>query len=290
MQINGAGLDNQPSGLPTGQSRFWSTWPVFPFVCRFGNVSVCFSFESCSSVSKRCAMAQEQQLTCENQLLAHLPQDELTRLQARLEKVQLALHDALLERSQPIRYVYFPCTAVGSALAQMANGTAVEAGTIGKEGMVGIPVLLGVDTGVETTVCQVAGEALRMSAAEFRQAIKQSDALRLVMQRYVQAYLSQVSQSVACNRLHSVEERFARWMLMTEDRAGSSEFRLTQEFIAQMLGVHRPTVSLVANTFQRAGLIEYKRGLIKILNRPGLEKAACECYRIVKDQYDRLMA
>jgi CRP-like cAMP-binding protein len=141
-----------------------------------------------------------------------------------------------------------------------------------------------------TTLCQVEGAALRMSAAAFNRAIEGNSALRRLCQRYLTAYLSLVSQSVACNRLHNIEERFARWVLMTHDRVDGDEFFLTQEFIADMLGVHRPSVSLVAGAFQQAGFIKYSRGAMTILNREGLEAASCECYETCREQFRRLLS
>lgn len=224
-----------------------------------------------------------------NRLLSLLPEAEYEQLHPLLERVSLPSKYLFYERNQPIQYVYFPCSAVGSALALLENGTAVEAGTIGNEGVIGLEVFLGGNTGLARNICQVPGEAYRMSAHDFRVATQGNTALRCLMQRYAQAYLGLASQSVACNRFHSAEERCARWLLMTHDRTDSDQFMLTQEFLADMLGMHRPTVTLVAGLFQKAGLISYRRGLITILDRKALESASCECYGIVQAQFERLL-
>jgi CRP-like cAMP-binding protein len=176
---------------------------------------------------------------------------------------------------------------VVSVLALMEDGSMVEVGTIGNEGFYGIDVLVGGERAIETTLCQIAGKALRMRAADFLGATDGNTPLRRVTQRYLLAYLSLISQSVACNRLHPTEARFARWILMTHDRVLGDDFYLTQEFLAAMLGAHRPSVSVVAGAFQQAGMIRYNRGRMTILNREALEDTACECYGIVRGQFER---
>jgi CRP-like cAMP-binding protein len=215
-----------------------------------------------------------------------LAANDYQTLASSLETVEVNLKKVVGERGHPIRHVYFPCTAVLSVLAVMADGQAVEVGTVGNEGFYGLDVLIGSNLAIETTLCQIQGKALRMSAADFKRAIDGNTPLRQVAQRYLQAYLSMVSQSVACNRLHTTEARFARWVLMTHDRVLRDDFYLTQEFLASMLGVHRPTVSLVAGSFQQAGMIRYSRGKMTILNRNALEEICCECYEIVNKQFD----
>lgn len=224
---------------------------------------------------------------CDNRLLALLSAQDYHALAPHLELVTLDIRETISERGQPIRYIYFPCTAVLSVLAIMVDGQAVEVGTIGNEGFYGIDVLVESDLATETCICQIKGKALRMQVADFKRAISGDTALRGVTLRYLQAYLSLVSQSVACNRLHSVEARFARWVLMTHDRVLGDDFYLTQEFMASMLGVHRPTVSLVAGAFQQAGMIRYNRGHMSILQRETLEDVCCECYEIVNKQFER---
>lgn len=222
---------------------------------------------------------------CNNLLLSVLPAAYRETLSKSLELVYTEFKQVLYERNKRIPYVYFPCNSVESILTFMQNGTAVEAGTVGNEGFIGIILLMGDNIATDTTICQIAGDSLRMSSADFIEATTGDTQLRRAVQRYIPAYISQVSQSVACNRLHTIEERFARWLLMTQDRVMGNEFYLTQEFLADMLGVHRPSVSLVASTFQQAGIIKYHRGHMTILNRAQLEDTACECYATVRSQF-----
>ncbi len=224
-----------------------------------------------------------------NRLLALLPLAEYQRLLPRLEMVDINFKDVVFERNKPIEYVYFPCTSVFSVLSFAKDGAAVEVGTIGNEGFGGIDILIGGKLATDTTICQVTGSSLRMRTGDFQEAINGDTPLRNVTQRFLRAFLSQVSQSVLCNRLHTIEERFARWVLMTHDRVPGNEFHLTQEFLADMLGVQRPSVSVVAGAFQQAGLIKYSRGNMTILNRAGLEGTACECYANVCEQFNRLL-
>lgn len=225
----------------------------------------------------------------DNRLLAMLDPDDYQSVAPHLEPLELVLKQIVGERGRPVPHVYFPCTSVFSVVAHMEGGEAVEVGTIGNEGFYGIDVLAGGEECIETTLCQVAGTALRMPAAEFRRLTAGDTPLRRVAQRYLLAYLSLVSQTAACNRLHITEARFARWVLMTHDRVRGDSFVLTQEFLAQMLGVHRPSVSLVANSFQQAGLIRYNRGHMTVLNRDAIEEISCECYGIVQDQFNRIL-
>jgi CRP-like cAMP-binding protein len=171
----------------------------------------------------------------------------------------------------------------------MANGQAAEVGTIGNEGMVGLPLVLGDDRAPTSVYVQVPGAGLRMKAAIFKQELAQSASMRTVMLRYVHAVFNQVAQSAACNRFHPIQQRACRWLLMTHDRMESNEFLLTQEFLAMMLGVQRTGVSAAAGVLQRGRLIRYKRGNVTIIDRPGLERRACECYGISKLEFDRLL-
>jgi CRP-like cAMP-binding protein len=226
---------------------------------------------------------------CKNRLLARLPEEDYHALSRHLEMIPTPFNFVLFERGKPIEYAYFPCSGEHSILSLMEDGAAVEVGTVGFEGMSTVDLILGSEIAVESTVCQIPGETLRMPAAAFKEAVKMDTPLRRITLRYLQAYLAQVSQSVACNRLHTVEERFARWVLMSHDRVEGDVFQLTQEYLASMLGVHRPSVSLAARALQKAGLIEYKRGMMTILNRQGLEEVCCECYGIVRMQFERLL-
>ncbi len=225
-----------------------------------------------------------------NRLLATLSDEDYEELAPSLSPVRLRHRDVVAERGKPATHVYFPCGAVLSVLTYMQSGAAVEVGTIGMEGFFGLELLVGGKRWTETTLCQVEGDSLCMPAGAFHDAIAGDTPLRRITQRYLMAYLALVSQSVACNRLHNIEERFARWVLMTHDRVNGDEFFLTQDFIADMLGVHRPSVSLVAGAFQQAGFIKYSRGKMSILNREGLEDASCECYAVSKNQFAKVLS
>jgi CRP-like cAMP-binding protein len=186
-------------------------------------------------------------------------------------------------------HVYFPKSGVLSSVIALGEGRVVEAATIGNEGMVGIPALLGLDFTSATATSQVPGDSLRIPTPSFLQAIKPSGPLDRILRRYIAFSLRSAYQAVACNALHAAEERMSRWLLTTQDRVGKREFSLTQEFLAEMLGVRRQTVQVVAGTLQTAGLITYRRGLVRVLDREGLEAASCECYGITKALYDRIV-
>ena len=223
-----------------------------------------------------------------NFILAALPAEEYRKLRDRLEPVECEVRQLIYDSGKPIRDVYFPTTAVLSMVSQMEGEAAVEVGTVGREGMAGLPVFLGVTASPNTVFAQVPGIALRMSADDLRTALVGDGALHRQLHRYVQAMMVQLAQNVACNRLHSTEERAARWLLMTADRVGDEQFPLTQEFLAQMLGVRRATVSLTAGLLHNAGLISYRRGIITIDDRAGLEEAACDCYAIIHGEFGKL--
>ncbi|MCU0549378.1 MAG: Crp/Fnr family transcriptional regulator [Leptolyngbya sp. Prado105] len=195
----------------------------------------------------------------------------------------------LSEVNQPIEYVYFPNYGVVSTVTITEEGETVEAATIGNEGMTGIHAILGVEQVSLQAIVQVAGDGMRMRIDAFRREVTPGTRLHELLLRYIQALISQLSQTVACNRLHSVEERCCRWLLTCHDRVPSDEFFLTQELLSQMLGVRRASVSVVAAILQKAGFITYSRGKIRILDRLGLESAACECYSVVKAEFDRLL-
>lgn len=225
----------------------------------------------------------------QNQLLSALPQEEFERLWPNLEFVSLAFQQVLSEANQAIEYVYFPNNGIISLVTITEDGGTVEAATVGNEGMVGISVFLGVDKVPVQAISQMPGDALRMRTETFKREITPNSPLYPLLLRYTQVLISQLSQTVACNRLHSVEERCCRWLLLCQDRVRSNQFALTQETLAQMLGVRRASVSVVAAILQKAGLIRYTRGKITILDRAGLEAASCECYRVVKAEFDRLL-
>jgi CRP-like cAMP-binding protein len=224
-----------------------------------------------------------------NRLLDALPRDEYDRLHPNLEKVSLPLKEILYEANGPIPHVFFPLNGVVSLVILMEGGFTLEVGTIGNEGMVGTPVFLGSESSPTRAVSQVSGAALRLEAKVFQEEMKRGGPLYDLVQRYTQAMINQISQSTVCNRRHSVQKRMCRWLLMSHDRVGSDEFHLTQEFLSQMLGVRRPTVSAVAGILQKAGLLTYHRGRMTILDRKGLEAASCECYQVVREELDRLL-
>jgi CRP-like cAMP-binding protein len=178
---------------------------------------------------------------------------------------------------------------VTSLVIFMLDGQVVEVATVGNEGMVGLPVFLGAETFSGQAFTQIPGKAVRMQVEVFRDEARQGSSLHEVLHRYTQALFTQVAQSAACNRLHRIEQRCARWLLMTRERVRADQFPLTQEFLAQMLGVRRAGVSEAVSRLQKEGLIQYSRGIITILNRSGLETVSCECYAIVKQEYDHLL-
>ena len=218
-----------------------------------------------------------------------LDDDARSWLSPLLEAVTLSLHDVIAPAETTLRTVYFPTTCVLSTTAVMHSGDEVEVATIGHEGFFPIGILLGAATCENRTVCQAGGDGLRLDAASFREAFDRFPKLRIRTQRFAQGQLTLMSQSIACNRLHPLLERCARWLLVMDDRVRGDEFRITQEYLAIMLGVRRPAVSVAAQTLQHAGLISYRRGTMKVLDRAGLEASSCECYRVVARTYQRLL-
>jgi len=225
-----------------------------------------------------------------NLLLGRLPEDEFGRLRPALEPVEVDVREQVYERGGPIEHVFFPVDAVFSVLATVEGEAAVEVATIGYEGMGGLPAFLGSAESPHDTYGQIGGTALRLATRELRRFLAGDGALHDLLHRYTQATMVQLAQNVACNRLHTTEERCARWLLQTRDRVGADEFALTQEFLAQMLGVRRGTVSLTAGVLQQAGLIRYTRGRITVLDADALHDAACDCYDTVQAGYRRLTA
>ncbi|HEY0367786.1 MAG TPA: ATP-binding protein [Pyrinomonadaceae bacterium] len=223
-----------------------------------------------------------------NHLLAALPEEEYERLLPSMEHVRLSFGDVLHEPSEAITHVYFPHDAVISLVSAMESGASAELALVSSEGMVGLPIFLGRDAATNQAVVQIAGGATRVKAQVFRDEFCKSRLLRALLQRYTHALLTQTSQTAICNRLHHVEERFVQWLLLMHDRLGKDEFELTQEIICQMLGVRRASVTIAAVKLRRRGLIHYHRGHIRILDRAGLEAAACECYEIIKAEFDQL--
>jgi CRP-like cAMP-binding protein len=224
-----------------------------------------------------------------NRLLGLLSSRDYQRLRPHLQRIPLTYRQSLYRARQPLGFVYFIETGVGSLVNTMANGQAAEVGTIGNEGVVGLPLLLGDDRAPTSVYVQVPGAGVRMKAALFKKELARSASMRAVMHRYAHALFNQVAQSAACNHFHSLQQRCCRWMLMTHDRMQSNEFLLTQEFLAMMLGVQRTGVSGAAGALQRAGLIRYRRGIVTILDRRGLQRLSCECYGTSKREFDRLL-
>ena len=224
-----------------------------------------------------------------NRLLATLPGDELIQLRPHLERVQLDLRDVLYEQGVPMRHVYFPETAVVSFTNTMREGGTVEVGTAGREGMVGLAAFLGDDSSFVRAIAQVPGAALRMDVAAFVRVARAPNALHRLLLRYTEAFLAQVAQTAACNAAHLVEQRCARWLLMTHDRVNGDEFPMTHEFLALMLGVRRAGVTLAMCGLQEAQLVSYTRGRVAITDRVGLERASCECYCTVRGHFERLL-
>jgi CRP-like cAMP-binding protein len=241
-----------------------------------------------SLFAKATSMIQEPQMA--NQILAALPREEFLPLAAKLRSVPLVLGETLYMPEQKIEYVYFVNSGVVSLLATLENGTTVEAGVIGLEGMAGISVILGADSTPNQALIQGAGEALRIPSKDIRTEFRKGGKLRDLLLRYTHTLFTQVAQTAACNRLHSIEQRLARWLLLSQDRIGRDDFVLTQDFLSRMLGVRRAGVSVAANTLRQAGLIDYHRGTMSVLDRKGLENYSCECYAIVRDEYDRYLS
>jgi CRP-like cAMP-binding protein len=224
-----------------------------------------------------------------NRLLGLLPRSDYERLRPHLHRIPLEYRQPLYSSNKSIGSVYFIESGVGSLVNTMANGQAAEVGTIGNEGIVGLPLVLGDDRAPTSVYIQVPGAGLRMTAAQFKQELARSASMRAVMLRYAHAFFNQVAQSAACNHFHSLEQRCCRWLLMTHDRMHADEFLLTQEFLAMMLGVQRTGVTVAAGALQRAGLIRYSRGKVTILDRGELIRRSCECYGVSKKEFDRLL-
>lgn len=223
-----------------------------------------------------------------NWLLTGLPADEEERLLPALERVSLEIKAMLYEPNEPITHVYFPLNGVSSILSIADNGDAIEVATVGNEGMVGLPVFLGATSTPGQAFSQIPGEALRMTSDDFRRLVPPGSPLHQRLQRYTEAMFNMVAQGAACNRLHTIQQRCARWLLLTHDRVGRDEYPLTHEFLADMLGVRRASVSEVAGQLQRDGAISYVRGVITIRDRQRLEGISCGCYWIIRREFDRM--
>ena len=223
-----------------------------------------------------------------NHILGALPPGEYRRVASKLEEAPFHRGQSLQEPDGPIPHVYFPRTGIASIVTRMSEGGTIEVATIGNEGIVGLSAYLGNGRASMEAFVQVPGDAVRMTSAAFRQEVR-TGTLGNIIRRYSQAFVTQIGQTAACNRVHSVAERCARWLLMLADRVPGDEFSLTQEFLAEMLGVRRATVTVAAGQLKKPGLIDYRRGRIRILDRKGLERAACECYKVIRSEHENLV-
>lgn len=226
----------------------------------------------------------------QNRLLRALPPEDYALLKPHMERIDVPLLEVLAEPNTQFTHVMFPQTGVISVVNRVTGGGLVEVGTIGNEGMAGLSVILDAESIPSVTLMEIPGEIVRIPAPTFARLANERPAIRRVVNRYTQAFLIQVAQTASCNRAHEIAERCARWICMSHDRmCGAEKFPLTQEVLAQMLGVRRAGVTVAAGTLQRAGLIRYSRGKITVVDRAKLEAASCECYGIVQAHFDRLV-
>ena len=217
-----------------------------------------------------------------NRLLAVLAPEERDRLLRGAKSEPVEAHQVLYTAGREISHVYFPVTGMISLVVKMTDADDVEAMTIGNEGVIGIAVILGVASSTMEALCQIPGRALKVPTRAVLEEIRRTASVNRLLLRYAEAMMVQLAQHAACNRTHSIEQRCARWLLMTRDRVASDEFPLTQQFLAEMLGVRRATVTMIAGALHKAGLIDYSRGRIRIVDGQGLERVACECYDVVR--------
>jgi CRP-like cAMP-binding protein len=224
-----------------------------------------------------------------NRLLRALPEEEYKRLQPHLQPVQLALGEVIYESGAGLDFIHFPTTSVVSLLYTMENGSTAEMGVAGNDGVVGIALFLGGETTPNQAVVHIAGGSLKMRATVVRSEFQRGGLLQLWLLRYTQALITQISQTAVCNRFHSVEQRLCRWLLLCHDRVRTDDLHMTQELLSNMLGGRRESVTVAAGHLQDAGFIRYARGHVTILQRSGLEASVCECYRVVKNEFDRLL-
>jgi len=232
------------------------------------------------------ALAPDHQL---NRLLAALPPPDLRRWLPQMESVEMPLGHVLYESGRTLSHVYFPTTAIVSLLYVMENGASAEIAVVGHEGVVGISLFMGGESTPSRAVVQSAGQGLRLRAGVIKQEFQQAGPAMHLLLRYTQALITQMAQTAVCNRHHSLDQQLCRWLLLSLDRLPGNELVMTQELIANMLGVRREGVTEAALKLQKIGLIRYSRGRISVLDRPGLEQRTCECYAVVKKEYDRLL-
>lgn len=223
-----------------------------------------------------------------NRLLSSLPAEDYARIWPDLKRIQLTFRVSLHEPGDRMPYVYFPNTGVISMLTVMESGTAIEIATIGNEGIADLFVFLGLEESDSRLLIQVPGTAMRMESERFREHVAQMPSLRSLVGNYAVALFALVAQSAACNRMHPMAQRCARWLLMTHDRVDADSFPMTHDFLSEMLGVRRPSVSVAAKSLQDEGLLRYHRGKVTVIDRAGLEAASCECYRLIRERFDHL--
>jgi CRP-like cAMP-binding protein len=224
-----------------------------------------------------------------NTLLSVLPASSLARLDAHIEPIECDLHRVLASPSESMKFVFFPTGGCVSMIRRLVDGRAAEVGLVGREGMVGLPVLMGNDVSYVEALIQASGIMLRMSADTFRGVCREDPPLQQHLLRYALVFQNLTTQSAVCNGNHALEQRAARWLLLMHDRADGDEFAMTQEFLSMMLSVHRPAVNITARLFQQSGLISYGNGRLRVIDRPGLEASACECYAAVQEQFHQLL-
>lgn len=225
----------------------------------------------------------------QNHLLSALPDEEYSLIKSQLEPVTLKLGQVIYESGDKLSHVYFPTTAVISLLYIMENGGTAEIGIAGNNGLIGYALFMGGETTSSRAVVQIAGDAVRMTGPDVKSAFARGGVFQKVLLRYTQSLITQISQTAVCNRLHSVEQQLCRWLLINHDQLPADKIVMTHDLIANMLGVRREGVSLAAARLKEVGVIEYKRGTITVLDREKLESVACECYQVVRDEYDRLL-
>ena len=223
-------------------------------------------------------------------MIDSLPQADAEALLAHAKHVTLEAGEVLAEADQPLRYAYFPCSGMVSVVTVVEDGTMVEAGTIGNEGMFGLQIVLGAESSPNLrALCQIRADAIRVGADDLRRLALNGSPLQSLLLRYSHVLLVQAAQAVLCNRRHNAEQRCAKWLLFAQDRMGTDRIDLTQEFLSQVLGVRRASVTTVANALRQRGFIAYHRGSITILDRSGLEGTSCGCYAIIRQEYDRYL-
>ena len=264
----------------------WRVW-YFPS-CFDADSKMATAIQSTHRIRERTATAEAAGVR--NLLLRLLPENELQAVLTASELVRVEAKEVVFRQQEPIRYIYFPHDCVISLITELEDGNSVEAMTVGCDGFVGMAVFHGVSASRLTAIGQISGEARRIATHDFQRLLENCEDLTRLLHRYSQYVFETVSQSAACNRMHVIEQRCARWLLMSEDRVGRNHFDLTQEFLAEMLGVRRPGVTVAMGMLEKAGLISHGRGRIAVVDRPGLEKVTCECYRAIKERERQLLS